>query len=68
MLSGAAYPVAEVNEEELDIRCWRYEQFVELGFSAAEAYKLADSDADLGHARSLRRSGCGAELALRILL
>jgi hypothetical protein len=69
MLSGAApHQVAEAGDDELDILYWRYEQFVQLGYSDLQAHTLAASDADLGLARTLRRSGCGADLALRNLL
>jgi len=47
---------------------WRKEQFRELGLSDAQATELAGSEADLGQARYLLRSGCPPELALQILL
>jgi hypothetical protein len=47
---------------------WRIDQFEQLGFSAAEASDLAESDADLGQARHLLATGCSSTLALQILL
>ncbi len=67
MLSEAPH-LAGATEEQTGIFCWRYEQFVQLGYSDTAAHVLADSDADLGVARRLCRRGCAAELALRILL
>ena len=47
---------------------WRIDQFERLGFNVAEAFDLADSDADLGQARHLLATGCSSTLALQILL
>jgi hypothetical protein len=54
-------------DAEAEVSFWRAEQFRELGFSTPRAAELAVSDADLGQARNLRRSGCAPELALQIL-
>ncbi len=54
--------------EQGQVRSWRREQFVRLGFSEAQALLLADSDADLGQARYLLNRGCSSALALQILL
>jgi hypothetical protein len=47
---------------------WRKEQFTELGFDSTDARLLAESSADLGDARRLRRAGCPLDLAFRILV
>jgi hypothetical protein len=54
--------------EHAQLRRWRHEQFVLLGFSDAQALLLAESEADLGQARYLVDSGCTFTLALQILL
>jgi hypothetical protein len=46
---------------------WRREQFIQLGFDAADARVLAESAADLAEARRLSRAGCPVALAFRIL-
>jgi hypothetical protein len=61
-------PAAEaLDSEEQVVRLWRREQFSQLGFEPIDARLLADSPADLGEARRLRRSGCPLDLAFRIL-
>jgi hypothetical protein len=55
------------SEQQLVTR-WRREQFGSLGFDPMDARLLADSAADLGQARRLRRAGCPLELAFRILV
>ena len=59
---------AELREEERDIVLWRVDQFQRLGYLEEEAWRLALSEADLGQARRLGRSGCPLPTALRILL
>ena len=54
--------------EHAQVRRWRHEQFVLLGFSDAQALLLADSVGDLGQARYLVDCGCTFALALQILL
>ena len=54
--------------EHAQVRRWRHEQFVLLGFSDAQALLLADSEADLGQARYLVDYGCAYTLPLQILL
>jgi hypothetical protein len=54
--------------EALRVRRWRRDQFYVLGFPLADARKLAQSQVDLGDARSLMDKGCRPALALRILL
>jgi hypothetical protein len=47
---------------------WRFEQLTRAGFSPDDATVLAcDFEIDLHCALDLRRRGCPAELALRIL-
>jgi hypothetical protein len=53
--------------EDCVVVLWRREQFVQLGFDAADARLLAESPADLGEARRLSRAGCPLTLAFRIL-
>jgi hypothetical protein len=59
-------PALEIENGE--VRCWRHDQFVLLGFSDAQALLLADSEADLGQARYLVECGCTLTLVLQILL
>ena len=69
MAYGAtAIGVVELLEDERDIVLWRVDQFRRLGFGDDEAWALALSDADLGQARSLGRSGCPVDVAFRILV
>jgi hypothetical protein len=39
---------------------WRLEWFAELGFSAAESFELAESEADYHLAAALASAGCPA--------
>jgi hypothetical protein len=55
------------DSEEVAVRLWRQEQFGRLGFDLIDARLLAESAADLGEARRLRRAGCPLDLAFRIL-
>jgi hypothetical protein len=68
MSSTIVAPVEELLGEERAILLWRAEQFRRLGFAESDAWLLAESEADLGVARRLHRSGCGLETALRILV
>ena len=63
--TGAA---VDLSDEEGDVLVWRLEQFQALGFNDGEASSLAESEADLGRARWLRKAGCPTDLATRILL
>lgn len=56
-----------VNPEEQMVQSWRREQFGRLGFDTVIARLLAESPADLGLARRLRRAGCPVPTAFRIL-
>lgn len=68
MASGAiAISMVELQDEDRDIVLWRVDQFRRLGFGDDEAWELALSDADLGQARGLGRSGCPIDLAFAIL-
>jgi hypothetical protein len=57
-----------VQVESLRVRRWRRDQFYELGFTLADARKLAEAPVDLGIARKLIGCGCPQPTALRILL
>jgi hypothetical protein len=65
-LAADDQPALEIEHGE--VRRWRHQQFVLLGFSEAQALRLADSEADLGQARYLVECGCTLTLVLRILL
>jgi hypothetical protein len=56
-----------VNPEERMVQSWRREQFGRLGFDTVISRLLAESPADLGLARRLRRAGCPIATAFRIL-
>jgi hypothetical protein len=56
-----------VDPEEQVVRMWRQDQFGRLGFDSVIARLLAESPADLGLARRLRRAGCPVSTAFRIL-
>ena len=60
-------PALSSDEGRDEVVLWRKEQFRELGFTRPQAAELALSEADLGQARYLSRTGCAPELALRIL-
>jgi hypothetical protein len=54
--------------ERLRIRRWRFEQFVELGFTDSDSATLAETAVDLGFVRRLIGAGCPPETASRIAL
>jgi hypothetical protein len=54
-------------DERLRVRCWRREQFFELGFTMSEAAALAKSSADLHDTRHLLEAGCTHRLAFRLV-
>ncbi len=64
MVEATADPLASELEAVL---LWRREQFGQLGFDQVDSQLLADSSADLGQARRLRRAGCPIDLAFSIL-
>jgi hypothetical protein len=55
-------------EERLQVRRWRFEQFVELGFTEADSASLAEAHVDLSLVRRMIGAGCPVETAFRILL
>jgi hypothetical protein len=54
--------------ERLRVRRWRFEQFLELGFTDSDAATLAAATADLSFVRLLIGAGCPPETASRIAL
>ena len=54
-------------DERLRVRCWRREQFYDLGFTVSEAAALAKSSADVHETRSLIEAGCEHRLAFRLV-
>jgi hypothetical protein len=54
--------------ERLRIKRWRFEQFVQLGFTETDAAALAEATVDLGIMRRLISAGCPRETASRIVL
>jgi hypothetical protein len=55
-------------EERMIVRRWRFEQFIELGFTETDSATLAEAHVDLSLARRMMAAGCPAEIASRILL
>ena len=55
-------------EERLQVRRWRFEQFIELGFTESESATLAEAHVDLSTVRRMIENGCPVEIATRILL
>lgn len=58
----------EGSAEEHQVRRWRLEQFLCLGFDLANAVVMAEAKIDLAVARRLVGAGCPLETASRILL
>ena len=59
----------EIRDETQQVEAWRAEQLELAGYGAAAAAELATRlDVDLHVATELLSSGCGPELALKILL
>ena len=57
-----------VEEEEIDVYCWRMEELIRAGYSWMAAGTLADrTDIDLHAACRLRAVGCPDETAVSIL-
>jgi hypothetical protein len=54
--------------ERLRVGRWRYEQFVELGFTDSDSATLAEASVDLSVVRRLIGAGCPPETASRIVL
>jgi hypothetical protein len=55
-------------EERMLVRRWRFEQFIELGFTEADSATLAQTHVDLSLVRRMMAAGCSPETASRILL
>jgi hypothetical protein len=51
-----------------DVRRWRREQLLDMGFSLADARALAEAPVELGVVRELLARGCPHGTAPRILL
>ena len=56
-----------LSPEEEAVRCWRFEEFLRLGFDTGASFVLMHAGADLGLARRLVRNGCPLGTALAIL-
>jgi hypothetical protein len=54
--------------ERLQVRRWRFEQFIELGFSESASATLAEAHVDLSLVRRMMAAGCPHETASRIVL
>jgi hypothetical protein len=54
--------------ERLQVRRWRFEQFIELGFSESASAALATAHVDLSLVRRMVAAGCPLETASRIVL
>jgi hypothetical protein len=54
--------------ERLQVRRWRFEQFIELGFSESASAALAAAHVDLSLVRRMVAAGCPLETASRIVL
>ena len=54
--------------EQLNLRYWRLDQFISLGFDTLRAAALADAAVDLAQARRQIALGYPLETAARILL
>jgi hypothetical protein len=62
--TGDRHPLAGDKE----VRRWRREQLLAMGFSLADSRALAESRAELGTVRELLAGGCPHETARRILV
>jgi hypothetical protein len=56
------------DQERMIVRRWRFEQFIELGFTETDSATLAEAHVDLSLARRMMAAGCPVEIASRILL
>jgi hypothetical protein len=54
--------------ERLQVRRWRFEQFIELGFTESASATLAEAHVDLSLVRRMVAAGCPPETASRIVL
>jgi hypothetical protein len=55
-------------EERMIVRRWRFEQFIELGFTETDSATLAEAQVDLSLVRRMMAAGCPVEIAFKILL
>jgi hypothetical protein len=55
-------------EERMIVRRWRFEQFIELGFTENDSATLAETHVDLSLVRRMMAAGCPVEIASRILI
>jgi hypothetical protein len=55
-------------QERLVVRRWRFEQFIELGFTESDSATLAGTHVDLSLVRRMMAAGCPVDTASRILL
>ena len=60
--------LGSLKREQFNLRCWRLDQFISLGFDTLRAAALADAAVDLAQARRLVALGCPPETASRILI
>jgi hypothetical protein len=63
---GPADPAATAGDEE--VRRWRRQQLLSMGFSLADAQALSESPAELAAIRDLLAQGCPQATARRILV
>ena len=59
---------ADQSADELNVRHWRLDQLISLGFDHLQAAVMAESAVDLAQARRLVALGCPHETASRILI
>jgi hypothetical protein len=64
---GEGRTALRLRNEQLRIRHWRRDEFVELGFTLSDATARAKSTADLTVGRKLIAAGCPHTTAFRIL-
>jgi hypothetical protein len=62
--TGDRHPLAG----DTEVRRWRRQQLLAMGFSLADSRVLAESRAELGAVRLLLANGCSQETARRILV
>jgi hypothetical protein len=62
------HPTEVWAKEEERVSCWRFEQFLKLGFGEEDACLLSESEVDLNRGRSLISAGCPLNLAVKILI
>jgi hypothetical protein len=60
-------PLERTQEEEASVLAWREHKFLEMRFSAEQAFILANGVADLHEAADLLAAMCPPEIAFDIL-